>query len=343
MAKRASSSKAKSGGTLDASTRICVLHGPDEIVRRQHLDELRTALEAAHGELEVSQYDGKTAALSDVLDELRSFSLMQQYKLVLLDDAETFVTAHRSVLERYAEAPVDNATLVLRASTWRPGNLDKLIVKVGAVIKCAAMNPADAQRWLINAAEQLHHSKLKPQAASELYARLGGDLAKAAGELGKLALQVGVGEAIDVGHVEAMVGRSSEEDVWAIQEAILEAMIARGPAGQTATAAALSKLHELLDLAGHHPTLVTYFVADLVRKLNQGVMMKRSGMPDGMIAKSLKLWGPRQNLFMRAMQQVGSAELARLFDRIVALDMDGKSSRGEPVRNLESYCVSLGA
>jgi len=342
MAKR-STSKTASADALDASTRICVLHGPEEIVRRQHLDTLRAALIEAHGELEVSQYDGKSAALSDVMDELRSFSLMQQYKLVLVDEAETFVTTHRSVLERYAESPVDNATLVLRAGTWRPGNLDKLIAKVGAVIKCAAMAPADAQRWLVQQAEEHHKVKLKPQAAMELYARLGGDVAQAAGELGKLALQVAPGEAIDVSHVESMVGRSSEEDVWAIQEALLEAMTARGPAGQKATAAALTKLHELLDLAGHHPTLVTYFVADLVRKLNQGVMMKRSGMPDAMIAKTLKLWGPRQNLFMRAMQQMGPTELARLFDRIVELDVRSKSGQGEHIRDLEAFCVSLGA
>ena len=121
---------------LDASTRVLAVHGPEEAVKKQKIDQLRAALEAEHGELQKFDFDGKTATLADVFDELRGYSLMGGYKLVVVDPADDFVKAHREPLERYAQNPVDHATLVLRAGTWNRGNLDKHIAKVGAVVKC---------------------------------------------------------------------------------------------------------------------------------------------------------------------------------------------------------------
>src|SRR5689334_6421379 len=120
MAKRASSSK--SGPSAD--TRILVLYGPEEMQKRQALADLRAALAGKDGEVETVNFDGKSAALADVFDELRSMSLMQNPKIVLVDDADVFVTAHREPLERYAANPSDTATLVLRSTKWNKGNLD---------------------------------------------------------------------------------------------------------------------------------------------------------------------------------------------------------------------------
>src|SRR5689334_9173202 len=121
MARRAATSAAaaRPAGQPD---RIRVIHGPEEMLKRESLDELRASLEATHGSFEVFTFDGKTATLAEVLDELRSYSLMQQHKLVIVDDADVFVTAHREPLERYAQAPLDTATLVLRSTKWNKGN-----------------------------------------------------------------------------------------------------------------------------------------------------------------------------------------------------------------------------
>ncbi|MEZ6189670.1 MAG: hypothetical protein R3C45_00080 [Phycisphaerales bacterium] len=137
---------------LDADTRICVLHGPEQWLKARYLQDLRKALDEAHGETETFTFNGETASLSDILDELRSYALMQHHKIVLLDSADVFLKKnedYRRALERYAEKPVDHGTLVLRSDTWNKGNLDKLIAKVGAVIKCEPLKPAEAKAWLI--------------------------------------------------------------------------------------------------------------------------------------------------------------------------------------------------
>lgn len=322
---------------LSADTHILVLSGPEAMLKRQHLDTLKAALTEAHGELETFSFDGKSATLSDVFDELRSYSLMQTYKLVLVDDAEEFVKRFRSSLENYAAQPVDHATLVLRAGTWHRGNLDKLIAKVGAVIKCDAMKPADAQAWVVRRLAKNYDRKIDRDAAGLLVQRAGTSLLKLDSELGKLAVMVDDGETVSVEHVAQAVQQGSEEQAWAVQEAVLEAI------GNEQPGDAVAKVRELVDLSGQAEVLVGYFVADLMRKFTIALMLRRQGMNDSQIAKhdQLKLWGPRQRLFFQALGKLNSKAVGRMFDRVVEMDRRAKSGLGEPLRNLECFCALL--
>lgn len=331
---RKTPSRAKAS-SLDASTRVAVLCGGEEMVKRLRLQELKAALVAEHGEIETFGFDGRTATLADVLDELRSYSLMQTYKLVIVDDADEFVKRHRDAMERYAENPVDHATLVFRSTTWNRGNLDKLIEKVGGIVKCETLKAAEAQAQIVRRAEAEHGVTLPPTAAGLLIDRLGADLLKLDQEVAKLALMAGPGGTIEPRLVEQVVGRSSEEQAWVVQDAVLEALQSGSPRE------VLAKVHELVDLAGQADVLVTYFVADLVRKLNVALLARRAGVAEPLIARQLKLWGPRQHAFMGVVRRLEPGRAARLFDRAVAADARAKSGLGEPLRNLECFCVGL--
>jgi DNA polymerase-3 subunit delta len=320
-----------------ADTRIAVLHGPEEMQKRDALDALRAALGAAHGQVETFVFDGKTAPLADVLDELRSFSLMQTYKIVIVDDADVFVTSHREALERYAASPVDNATLVLRSGKWNKGNLDKAIAKVGFLAKCEPMRGAEVKGWLLRRAQSHHRATLEPRAADLMIERMGTEAALMDGELGKLAVLAGEGKPITVAIVEQVVGRSSEEEGWAIQEAVLDA-IGKGEGGP-----AIVKLHELIDLSGESDIMVLYAVGDLVRKLHLGLLLREQGMSDFQIGKELRIW-PRERAqaFGRAIKGLTPAKLAAMFDQIVRLDVRAKTGRGTAMRNLEGFCAVMG-
>lgn len=332
MARAPSKSKTP---TLGPDTRICVLHGPEQWLKSRYLKDLRKALDEAHGETETFSFDGNNASLADVLDELRSYALMQHHKIALVDNAQDFVKEHRKALERYAEAPVDHATLVLRSDTWNKGTLDKLIAKVGAVIKCEPLKPAEAKSWLVKRCQAEHGKAIEPAAAALLVDRMGSELMPLDSELAKLALMVQPGEPIERGLIEQVVGKSSDEKAWEVQEAVLTGLSSRS-AGQ-----AITKVRELIDLAGQAEVLVMYFVADLVRKLNVAVLMKQSGAPDGVIGKELKLWGPRQQLFMGVLRRMDPKSLAATFDDILEADRRSKSGLGNSRRNLECFCIRL--
>lgn len=332
---RTTKASGKSKAALGVETRVCVLYGPEQWLKGRHLDDLRKALDAAHGETETFSFDGKTAGVADVLDELRSYALMQHHKIVVVDNADQYVKLHREAMERYAKAPVDHATLVLRSDTWNKGNLDKLIAKVGAVIKCEPLKPVQAKGWVVKRCPAEHGCAIEPAAAGLLVDRLGPELMTLDSELAKLALMVGKGEAIERGLIEQVVGKSSDEKAWEVQEAVLEGL------GSRSAGPVIGKVRELLDLAGHAEVLVMYFVADLVRKLNTAALMKGAGVPEGEIARAMKLWGPRQQLFMGVLRRLDPKSLAAAFDDVLEADRRAKSGFGNLTRNLECFCVRL--
>ncbi|MBI1337493.1 MAG: DNA polymerase III subunit delta [Phycisphaera sp.] len=338
MARRTPSKKSASPdtpGLITAQTRILVLYGKEEMLKRIAIETLRSALETSGGAVETFTFDGERATVADIFDELRSYGLMVSHKIVVVDAADEFAKNHRDVLERYAANPVDHATLVLRSDTWHKGKLDKLIEACGAVIKYDTPGVPEAQKWAVERSKSHHKRKLTPRGASALVGRTGPHLGEIDSELAKLALMTGEDEAIDEPMVREVVGQSSDEQAWSVQEAVLEA-IASGRVGQ-----AMTKLHELVDLSGQPDILVSYFVADLCRKMWLAKAMLAQGVSPGQVAGEFKLWGQRQTLFMSALHKLEPAALGRLFDRIIRYDARSKSGFGKAMGNLECFVAGL--
>jgi DNA polymerase-3 subunit delta len=335
VARKPASSRA--GGSLDASTRICVIYGSEPMLKQQHLQQLRDALTEAHGEIQTFDFDGESAALSDVLDEVRSYGLMQQYKLVVVDNADQFVSSHREALMRYAQSPVDHATLCFRSGKWNSGNLDKLIQKCGAIVKCEPLGDADAAAWLVERATTEYQRKLDRAVAMQLVQRLGSDLLRLDSELAKLAVLAEPGKPIPATLVEQLVGRGGDEDAWKVQEDLLAALLAKRGQGPSP----IQVVRDMIDVYNQPKELVTYFVADLMRKLFTASALRRQGVPEAGIAKALKLWGPRTALFMTVVARTDTAQLGRLYDRILRYDGRSKSGLGDAVLNLECFCAEL--
>jgi DNA polymerase-3 subunit delta len=323
---------AKSATDFSGDEKIVVLAGKDDFLRTQLMLELRQSIQAkGDADVETIRFSGDNAQLAEVLDELRSFGLMQQHKLVVVDDADEFVKRFRDALERYAESPVETATLLLRAEKWNKGNLDKAIAKVGSIVDCEPLSGRDAAGWVAHHAEGAHRVKITPRAAALLVENMGSDRGLLDSEIGKLAAGLAEGQAIDVKEVEALSGRASEEAAWEVQEALLSGEPRR----------ALEKVHELIDLAGQPDVLVMYFVSDLVRKLHHAGVMLRRGGREFDICKAVGIWGDRQRPFMTAAHRLGSARAAKLLDTLVQLDSRAKSGFGDTLGGLERFCVQF--
>ncbi|MEN0020156.1 MAG: DNA polymerase III subunit delta [Planctomycetota bacterium] len=331
MARKPSASSAP----LGADVRIAVLHGKDAFVRSDKTRELKAALLEAHGDIDTLYFDGQTTDVADVLDECRSFGLMQQHKLVLVDQADQFVKdASRALIERYAESPADGATLVLRGERWNRGKLDKLIEAVGAVVKCDAYAPAQCVQWAGERAKAKHGCKLERDAAILLVERIGNDLGKIDTELGKLAASQAPGAAITEAAVHELVGASKEEDAWSVQSVLLSGDASR----------IVRHLRAILDNAprdAHIP--VSYACVDLARKLHAASCGVRAGAPANAIASKLKLWGPARDAVLAAASRVDPDRGRELLRACIEADAGLKSGLGKPDRVLEVIATRYAA
>ena len=161
---------------FDPAHRIVVLRGKDSYLVRDYTKRLSALLEETHGEIEWFTFDGATASAADVLDELRSFGLLQQHKLVSVDQADAFLSSGagakgpsrtRRLLEEYVQPPVENATLLLKSETLNAGKLDKLIAADGLMHKIELNESTDmpfAVRWCVARTAKAHGATIEETA-----------------------------------------------------------------------------------------------------------------------------------------------------------------------------------
>jgi DNA polymerase-3 subunit delta len=325
--------------------RIVVLHGPETLLMREWTQAFEACLESAHGGVARFSLDGATATIADVLDEVRSFGLMQDHKLVILDNADKFLADKssdddddgggpgrgrlrpRAALERYAEAPVDSSSLLLRATTWHRGKLDKLVAKVGVIAKCDSPSPAAAVTWCGNRCRTVHGTTIAGDAARLLVERIGPELGRLDTELAKLATMAGAAP-IDRATVLEMVGLSREDKAWVIQAAILS-----GDPRQ-----AVHTIRELLEVSRSPEALVMWAIVDLLRKLHDASRLLAAGRAEGAVAKTLRLWGDSMAV-VRVARRLEPARWAQLLQQAIATDVRTKTGLAKPARSLEGLAL----
>lgn len=337
--------------SLDASMRIVVLYGKEQFLIEEFTRRFAQSLDEHFGGIERFTFDGANATAADVLDELRSYGLMQKHKLVIVDNADQFLqgrrkaddddnggsdasgssTGTRRLLEKYAEHPVDDATLLMRAETWRAGNLDKLIAKVGGVYECSPLDEGKATIWCMKRCEKRHDAKLEHAAAELLVARLGPELQRLDVEMSKLAAMVGSGGTITREMVAGAVALSREEKAWEIQAAI-----ATGNASIM-----LRKLRELLEISRQDVVPITWATCDLLRKIHASAQLLGRGVPPAGVRSQVKLWGSAADHIIRIASRTSPEKLAQLLQMAITTDAHNKSGVGEPQRNLEALLVRI--
>ncbi|MGI9014465.1 MAG: DNA polymerase III subunit delta [Phycisphaerales bacterium] len=331
------SSRSKAGAVaLAANMPIVILHGKESLLLHDFTEQLQSVLDEAHGEAERFVFDGATVELAMVLDELRSYGLMMSHKLVVVDQADAFMTrndsGYRRAMERYAENPVDHATLLLRAETWRPGNFDKAVRKIGGeVVKCEPLGDAAATAWCISRAEKVHGVRIEKPAAALLVERSGTGLTNLDSELGRLASLVDNGAAITRDIIAAEVEKSREEQGWEIQQAVLSGN----------AAFALERLRELVEISRTPEPVITWALADLARKLYAAAQMLKARRPVGEIASTLRLWGPSRDAILNAARRCEPARFAAMLDDVTEGDARSKSGLATSSRTLEGLTVTL--
>jgi DNA polymerase III subunit delta len=308
------SSKARAAGPAD---RVVVFKGKDEYLRALHTEKLVEQIRDERGDAETIRFDGAAEEPASVLDECRSLDLMMRHKVVIVDDAEKLVReSARPLFERYAENPPESATLVLRSGAWRAGKLDKLVQKVGSIVSCDALRPDQAAAWAVQRAKKRHNAELDRDAAALLVDRLGTDLGRIDSETGKLAAaaEADGSSAITADHVRELVGRTREEEAWAVQSRLLA-----GPEE------ALAAVREALGPWRQPPVMVMFACVDLARKLHGASRLLAQGVPPQGVAKELKLWGASRDLVLSAARSVPPTAAARTLRTLIGLDRDAKS------------------
>lgn len=320
-------SAGKSAGALGSGERFVVLCGKESFLQQQRTGELRDALKDTFGEIDLLRFDGKEADAAAVLDECRSFGLIATHKLVIVDDAEEIVKeGTRPLFERYAEAPCEGTTLLLRSNSWRAGRLDKMVT----VIRCEEFKrDEEGIAWAMRRAADAHGYKLEPTAAEELIKRTGISLSRLDSELGKLALASERGR-VDRQAVLSLVGQTRQLEPWPLRERLL--------AGDAESA--IKYIRDTLENSKNTEIPLLFACTSLARDLYSCTAAQPLRLPRGELASRL---GKRNEWFIRdalaAAPRLTPAHTAPLLKACTRADAHAKSGVGRTDRTLETLAI----
>ena len=309
---------------------VYALIGPDSYLQTERLAQI---LAAFPKDLQRIDLDGERAELADVLDELRSFAMFGGGKLVMLRNADFFITKFRSQLENYLEEPSSSGTLILRVATL-PSNqrVYKLIQKVGAIEKCDPPKAADLPRWIIAHAKSAHQLIVTSDAAQLLADLIGDDLGRMDNELAKLALQIDSGK-LEVKVVEKGVAFQREQEMWDMTNEI-----AAGRADE-----ALRRWRQLVQMDSSAEFRAVTWLGMWLEKVQQAISMRRKGMNPFAIASALKIWPQKlADPFIKTAEKLGESGVARAVDLLVEIDHQSKSGVGDAAENVERFLLTMG-
>ena len=203
---------------------VCVVFGDEPFLKREVLLRLREAvLGGGEGGFSFSEFDA-SATLGNVLDELETVAMFGGgRRLVLVSEADEFVTRYRSELERYLARPCSTGVLILDVKSW-PANtrLYKQTLVEGLAIDSSVPAAAKLNRWLMAWAKQTHKAQLDGQAAELLLDLVGPEPGLLDQELAKLASAAGPDGTITADIVRQMVGSWRTRTTWEMLDAALD-------------------------------------------------------------------------------------------------------------------------
>ena len=314
---------------------LYAVYGDDPYLRREALNAItRAVLGPQADELAVSHVSGDSASLADVLDELWTLPFLSRRRLVVVDSADSFVSAHRRELEAYTERPSPTGTLVLVVKTW-PSNtrLAKLVAQQGLAIECKAPKEAELPDWLVELARKREGVALDREAARLLVELIGPEVGILASEVAKLAVYVGERQAIRREDVAAMVGAGRVETIWRTLEA--------ATTGQAREA--LDDLDRLLS-AGESPVGLLAAISASLRKIHYAGMLRRArrDLRDACREAGIPPYPGAIELTGRQHAHLGPARVAALPARLLRADLDLKGDSAlEPRVVLEALLLEL--
>ena len=195
--------------------------GRDRYLRRLALDGLLKGIAGEREALDLTQIEGPDADVAGVLDEVRTLSLFGGRRVVVVDQADPFISANRAALERYCSDPATNGCLMLLCdSLAKNTRLYKIVSRVGSVIACEPPKGRALISWLTRQAPTMHRKRLAEAGARLLVDHLGESPGVLDAELAKLAAFVEPRDEITPADVDAVTGHHREELVFAVTDAM---------------------------------------------------------------------------------------------------------------------------
>lgn len=308
---------------------VYVVGGKDVHRKTRTLQKIRADLLGDDQGLGEIRFDGKTVDLPTVLDELRTLAFLADRKVVVVDDADKFITDYREELENYLNHLNPNGVLVLICDSWRKGTkLDKLINKIGKVFVAEIMTAENLIPWLTEQASAMG-KELSRGCANELIRVVGAESGRLINELEKLAMFVGDRKNINAPDIEELCGSTAEESIFQITD-----FMAEGNSKE-----ALHIFKRVLEMDKSAEFTMVGAMGYSLRRLLKARSLIDSGISEREALSACKVYPKIARRFSEQLKRLSAKRLRSWIHRLAEIDQANKTGLGQARLNLEKFIL----
>jgi DNA polymerase-3 subunit delta len=311
---------------------IYVIAGKEDSLVNAHCSKLLDKLlEPPQRTTGLFDAEAATVMASEVLDELRTSPFLTDKRVVLVKDADKFISANRPPLEKYFDNPCPTGRLIFTVRTWDARTiLARKLAKAGKLIKVTQPKRSELPHRLIKYASEAHGKKLGRDAASLVIELTGDELPRLYSEIDKLALFADTEPAITTKHIESLIGHNRLFNAFTVIDALIT-----GKTGK-----ALERLRGMFaqDKSAEY-TVVGAFAYHFRRMFNAKVLLDKGVRVDE-IANRCQMWSHKDRLFAQ-LRKISLKQLGEYLKQLAETDYIIKTGRTKAPVAMEQFVLQL--
>lgn len=270
--------------------------------------------------------------IAEVLDELRTVPFLAGRRVVLIQNADSFVAQNRSLLEEYLAHPSPTGVLILTVQKADSRTrLTKLVSKLGGLIE-TDIKSWELTRFACETCQSQFGKTLTTPAAQMLVELAGDEPGRIWQELEKLAIFAGPRKTITPDLVQQLVGRSRTFGVFDV----IESLMRKNPAQ------ALERLRVMFESDKSAEFSVVGAFAYHFRRLFGAKCLLEKGLSEAAVARQIGVWEKMQGQFFAQVKSFSLQRLGGILAQLGELDYLIKVGKTSAPAAMERLLVEIG-
>ena len=322
---------------------VCVAFGDEPFLRRQVLLAIRHAvLGGEEADFSLTTFEGRTAEYRAVVEELTTVAMFGGQRLVVVDEADEFVSRNREALEGYVARPGRSGVLLLDVKSWpATTRLFKAVDAHGLAVDCGSppASPSSPNGSASGRSKPTRVQLSLNAAADMLVELVGPELGLLDQELAKLSLMADGDRKITPEMIQKLVGGWRSKTTWEMLDLALDGNVAealrqidRLLANNEAPIGLLAQISASLRRLAAATRLILQAEA-AGRRIGVGPALQQAGVKSFVVQKA-----------ERQLRRLGRQRGSQLYRWLLEADLDLKGDSQMPPRLiLERLIVRLAA
>jgi len=313
---------------------IYVVAGKEASLRNAQCQELLDRLlETEQKATGLFNADPAEVSVCEILDELRTAPFLSDKRVVVVKNADKFVSENRPLLEKYFDNPCRTGILILTVNSWDSRTkLAKKLSEVGKLISVVQPKPWQLPRRLIEYTGDAYSKNLTTEAAELLIELTGDNLPRLYSEIDKLALFAHTEKVITPRHVELLIGHNRLFNAFTVIDAIAAGNVAQ----------AVDRLRRMFAEDKSAEYMAVGAFAFHFRRMFNAIVLLEKGFNTSEVARRLGIWSNKE-VFFAQLREMSLKQIGDILQQLAEIDYAIKTGRTKAPVAVEQLVLRLTA